>query len=125
MIRLLWVLSTRIRYYLRRYMPTNIALDLIRTRRGLKWGVPAMLAAIPYLFAASVCMTLVQDGKPSSLVLLAILFIWDAMKFAIMGPVSLILLGRARTQEAAARRRTRRQDATTGSAASVEVYPGS
>lgn len=35
MIRLLWALSTRIRYYLRRYMPTNIALDAIRTRRGL------------------------------------------------------------------------------------------
>ena len=27
MIRLLWELSAHARYYLRRYMPTNIALD--------------------------------------------------------------------------------------------------
>ena len=31
MIRLLWALSAQARYYLRRYMPTNIALDAIRT----------------------------------------------------------------------------------------------
>jgi hypothetical protein len=36
MIRLLWALSADARYYLRRYMPTNIALDAIRTHRGLK-----------------------------------------------------------------------------------------
>lgn len=40
MFRLLWTASVHTRYYLRRYMPTNIALDAIRTRRGLKWGVP-------------------------------------------------------------------------------------
>lgn len=37
---------------MRRWMPTNIVLDLIRTREGLKFGVPAMLLAIPYLLAA-------------------------------------------------------------------------
>lgn len=42
MTRLLWALSVRIRYFLRRYMPTNILLDLIRTRRGLKRGSPAL-----------------------------------------------------------------------------------
>lgn len=47
MIRLLWALSVRTRYFLRRYMPTNILLDLIRTRRGLKWGIPKMLLAGP------------------------------------------------------------------------------
>lgn len=40
MLRLLWAVSVRTRYFLQRYMPTNILLDLIRTRRGLKWGVP-------------------------------------------------------------------------------------
>jgi hypothetical protein len=59
MLRLLWVLSVRIRYFLRRYMPTNILLDLIRTRRGLKWGIPAMLLAAPYLLAASVCTNII------------------------------------------------------------------
>ena len=53
MIRLLWTASTEVRYLLRRYMPSNILLDLIRTRNGLKWGVPAMLLAAPYLGLAA------------------------------------------------------------------------
>ena len=52
MFRLLWNLSIRVRLFLRTYMPTNILLDALRTRRGLKWGVPAMLIAAPYLFGA-------------------------------------------------------------------------
>lgn len=109
MFRLVWTLSVHIRYFLRRYMPTNIALDAIRTRRGLKWGVPAMLLAVPYLYAASVVRVLIEDGGPGWLNLLVLLFIWDALKFAIMGPVSLILLIRARIREAVARRRARKQ----------------
>ncbi|MCV7032487.1 sulfate permease [Mycobacterium sherrisii] len=108
MIRLLWALSIRTRYFLRRYMPTNILLDLIRTRRSLKWGLPATLLAAPYLLAASICTNLIADGAPAWLNILVILFIWNGMKFLIMGPVSLALLIRVRVQEAAARRRGRR-----------------
>lgn len=46
-IRLLWTGSVHTRNFLRQYMPTNILLDAICTPRGLKWGVPAMLLAIP------------------------------------------------------------------------------
>lgn len=113
MIRLLWVLSVRTRYYLRRYMPTNIALDAIRTRRGLKWGVPAMLLAVPYLLAASYCITVIEDGGPGWLNLLVLLFGWNALKFLVMGPVSVILLIRARIQEAIERRRARRMASTS------------
>ncbi|HWL59639.1 MAG TPA: hypothetical protein VNQ48_02010 [Microbacteriaceae bacterium] len=52
MIRLLMIASIHIRDFMRRYMPSNILLDLIRTRRGLKWGIPAMLLAIPYFAVA-------------------------------------------------------------------------
>ena len=65
MIRLLWAASVRTRHYLRRYMPTNITLDAIRTRRGLKWGVPAMLLAAPYLLVANICTNLIADGAPA------------------------------------------------------------
>jgi hypothetical protein len=109
MLRLLWAASVRIRYFLRRYMPTNILLDLIRTRRGLKWGIPAMLLAVPYLLLASICANLVADGGPGWLNLLVLLFIWNALKFLVMGPVSLALLLRTRLQEGAERRRVRRQ----------------
>jgi len=121
MIRLLWALSVRTRYFLRRYMPTNILLDLIRTRRGLKWGLPTMLLAAPYLLAASICTNLIAGGGPGWLNLLVILFIWNAMKLLIMGPVSVVLLVRVRAQEAAARRRARRQREATSSLHHPEV----
>lgn len=99
MIRLLWVLSAHSRYYLRRYMPTNIVLDAIRTRRGLKWGVPAMLLAAPYLLGVYYCVTVIEAGGPGWLNLLVLLLSWNALKFLIMGPVSLVLLARARLRE--------------------------
>lgn len=107
MIRLLWALSAHARYYLRRYMPTNIALDAIRTRRGLKWGIPAMLLAVPYFLAANYCLTLIEDGGPGWLNLLVLLFCWNALKFLIMGPISVVLLIRSRHEEWATRRRDR------------------
>lgn len=106
MLRLLWAASVRIRYFQRRYMPTNILLDLIRTRRGLKWGIPAMLLAVPYLLLASICANLVADGGPGWLNLLVLLFVWNALKFLTMGPVSLVLLARARCAEWSVRRRS-------------------
>jgi len=114
MIRLIWAASIRTRYFLRRCMPTNVALDAIRTRRGLKWGVPAMLLAAPYLIAASICTNLVNDAGPGWLNLLVVLFIWNALKFIIIGPVSVVLLTRARIGEASANRRR---------GVSVEAHP--
>ena len=107
MIRLFWALSAQARYYLRRYMPTNIALDAIRTRRGLKWGIPGMLLAIPYFLAPNYCITLIEEGGPGWLNLLVLLFCWNALKFLIMGPVSVALLIRARMEESVTRRRDR------------------
>lgn len=99
MIRQLWTLSVHTRAFLRRYMPTNIALDAIRTRRGLKWGIPAMLLAVPYLLIASICTDALDQGAPGWLHLVVLWSVWNAMKFIIMGPISLILLARARVQE--------------------------
>ena len=109
MLRLIWALSVHTRYFLLRHRPTNL-LDTIRTRRGLRWGLPAMLLAIPYLYAANLCVQLIPDGGPGWLHLLVMLFTCNAMKFAIMGPVSFVLLLRARLREHAARRREERAD---------------
>lgn len=107
MISKLWTFSVHTRAFLRHYMPTNILLDAIRTRRGLKWGVPAMLLTVPYLLAASAFTTLIADGGPGWLNLPVLLCLWNAMKFIIMGPVSLILLARVRVREAVAARAER------------------
>ena len=103
MIRLLWTASAEVRYFLRRYMPSNILLDLIRTRRGLKWGVPAMLLAGPYLAIAFWCTTLIENGGPGWLHLVVLLCIWNALKMLAICPVSLSLLVRARLRERHAR----------------------
>jgi hypothetical protein len=107
MLRLLWALSVRTRYFLRRYMPTNILLDLLRTRRGLKWGIPAMFLAAPYLLAASICVNLIAGGGPGWLNLLVLLFCWNALKFIAIGPVSLALLARTQLREHRERRAPR------------------
>ena len=109
MIRLLWTVSTEVRYFLRRYMPSNILLDLIRTRNGLKWGVPAMLLAAPYLGVAAWCATLVESGGPGWLHLVVLVCIWNALKMVIIGPVSVVLLVRARARERQARKRAERE----------------
>ncbi len=105
MFRLLWIATVRIRCFLRHYMPTNVLLDALRTRRGLKWGVPAMLLALPYLLAANWCAAWVTDGGPGWANLLVILFTTTALKFAVNGPVTLLLLIRALTEQR--ERRTR------------------
>ena len=107
MFRLIWTLSVRTRDYLHRYMPSNRLLAAIRTRRGLKWGIPAMLVALPYILIASVCSGSAADGGPGWLHLIVLWACWNALKFIIMGPVSVALLIRARLREAAVRRRQR------------------
>lgn len=99
MIRLLWNASVHVRGFLRRYMPTNVILEAIRTRRGLKWGIPAMFLAGPYLLAASVCTNLIANGAPGWLNLFVLLFVWNSLKFLAAGPSSLALLIRARLRE--------------------------
>ena len=111
MLRLLWNLSNRVRLFLRTYMPTNILLDALRTRRGLKWGVPAMLIAAPYLLGAWLLTVWIADGGPGWLNLLVLLFIWNALKFLVNGPITLIILIWARLAERRDRRLAERQAA--------------
>lgn len=109
MIRLLWTASAEVRYFLRRHMPSNIVLDLIRTRKGLKWGVPAILLAGPYLAVAFWCTTLIENGSPGWLHLVVLLCIWNALKMVAVGPVSVVLLLRARAREYRAQRQQRQE----------------
>ena len=91
MLRTSVALSAR-GYGVLRYAPTNLLLNAIRTRRGLKWGVPAMLLAGVYFYAAEICTTIINDGGPGWLYLLVLLFVWNAFKFLWIGPVSLLLM---------------------------------
>lgn len=102
MLSLFWNLSAALNGYMRFYMPTNRAVDWLRTPRGLKWAVPVALVATPsYLFAMSVCVTLVERGGPGYLNVLVLLFAYNAMKFAVMAvlsPIRLLVLARRSAQ---------------------------
>jgi hypothetical protein len=106
MFRLIVNLSTRVRWFLRCYAPSNIALDALRTRRGHKWGIPAALVLVPtYLFAASFTSALIECGAPGWLNIVVLVLIWNTLKFAVMAPVSVCLLVRAQLAERSLRRR--------------------
>ena len=79
MFAFVWAASIRLGVLLRRLMPSNILLDAIHTRRGLKWGALAMLLAVPYLFAALLCAGLSQQPDATWLNLLVLVFVWDAL----------------------------------------------
>lgn len=77
-------------------MPTNILLDKRRTRRGLKWGILAMLLGVVYLLIAVTCTGLIEQGWSKWLYLVFFLALWNALKFLIFGPLSLVLLVRVK-----------------------------
>lgn len=99
----LWNASVHTRVFLRRWMPTNILLDVLRTRRGLKWGIPAMLLGVIYLLIAVTCTGLIEQGWSKWLYLLFFLALWNALKFILFGPWSLVLLAGARLHKRRAR----------------------
>ncbi|GAA2974655.1 hypothetical protein JOD63_000384 [Microbacterium terrae] len=103
MFGLIWSLSAHIHSFLRRAMPTNLLIAAIMTRRGLKWGAPAMLLAPVYLLGAVVSVGLIGQGAPKWLYLLAFICLWNAIKFVVVGPVTLIRLAYLRMLEARAR----------------------
>ena len=124
MFRLIWTLSVRTRDYLHRYMPSNRLLAAIRTRRGLKWGIPAMLVALPYILIAAVCSGSAADGGPGWLHLVVLLCAWNALKMLWLGPVSLIALARVRYREHVQRRTARRETESRSTPDEVLVMTG-
>ncbi|TFD60122.1 sulfate permease [Cryobacterium sp. Hh38] len=106
--------TARSYFFMRRFMPTAIVIDAINTRRGLKWGVPAMVLAVPYGLAAIYCRAQIDAAGPGWLNVLMLLFLWTALKFVLIGPISLLKLMAVRAREAVARRRMTRALLTDG-----------
>ena len=68
-----------------------------------------MLVALPYFLIAYACLAAVADGGPGWLHLVVLWACWNALKFLIMGPVSVVLLVRVLLHEATIRRHQRRE----------------
>lgn len=86
-------LCSAVAFCLRAYAPTNIALDYLRTRRGLRWALPGALVLAPaYWVAGYAVSNLIEKGGPGWLNLLAALFAWNGIKFAALGLWSPMLM---------------------------------
>ena len=73
-------------------MPTNIAIALLRPRAGSNGGARRSTAVPAYMFAMSVCATVLERGGPGWLNVLVTLFFWNAAKFTWMVLFSAIAL---------------------------------
>lgn len=97
MLTALWNVSAAIRGYLRFYLPTNRAVDWLRTPRGLKWAIPVALVAAPAHFGLT-ALAIQFAARPGFgwLNVLVFLCFWNAMKFAWVGVLSVpLMLGQA------------------------------
>ena len=93
MLTALWDLSAAIRGYLRFYMPTNRAVDWLRSPRGLKWAIPVALVATPaYLGLTALAIQGAARPGLGWLNVLVFLFFWNAMKFTWMAVLSPLLM---------------------------------
>lgn len=99
MFQLLIALVSGIYTLFQRTMPTNILIRATQTRRGLKWGVPAMLLAVVYFVIAAALAQWVGDGRPGWINLLVLVCIWNALKFVVNGPITFLRLVRVRVAE--------------------------
>jgi hypothetical protein len=81
------------------YAPSNLLLRRLRSRHGLKWGVPFMLLGAAYLLGAAMLANWLHEGGPGWLNLLVLLNIRNGLKFVVFGPIGLMLLARARIAE--------------------------
>lgn len=95
---------------LNRYLPgLRLIQRIVHRRDSHKWGVPAMLIAVPYFLVANIFKGILEDGGHA---LFSVPLLWCLVMgivFLVLGPISLLLLARALTREAVARWNARRQ----------------
>ena len=98
MFALVVQLATSLRAVLA-HAPSNRLVSRLRARGGLGSALAAMSAGGAYLFAAATCTVLLDGGGPGWLNVLVLLFIWDAFKFVLAGPVILFTHARQRSAQ--------------------------
>ncbi|UOQ61506.1 hypothetical protein MUN76_05940 [Leucobacter rhizosphaerae] len=94
---------------LNRYLPSlRLIQRVVHRRDSHKWGVPAMLLAVPYFLLANGFKSILEEGGHS---LLSVPLLWClvmGIAFVALGPIGLFLLAKCRVQEVRARRKLSR-----------------
>jgi hypothetical protein len=112
-----WSLSSRLYSLSQRYAPSNIVIRRVHTRTAIKWGPLIGVAGLVVYGAIMVlAVTLLHHGAPGWINLVVLIAFWDAIKFAVLAPVSLVRLLRVRHQEKVMLRDYERSQPTTARA---------
>lgn len=90
MLRNIRIVSLYLRAFMRRFMPTSIVIDELRTRKGIKWGVPTMFLRVVYFYLVLSMCVLVNGGASKWLYYALLVCAWNACKFLIFRPVTLM-----------------------------------
>ena len=114
MFRLIIIAVTHIRQFVRTWAPSNIMLDWLRTRRGLEWGVRAMLIGVLYFAVAYWSTVLINSGGPGWLHLVVVIGVYNGFRFLFNGPASVVRLRAARHRERIEQERQEQEDETDG-----------
>lgn len=101
------------------HAPTNRLVRRLRAHGGPGSAVIAVTVGAAYLFAAAVCTVLLDGGGPRWLNLFVALFIWNAFKLLVTGPVILV----AHAKRRSARRRSPQQLASYAHQDGGDVVP--
>ena len=98
MFRLIVQLATSIRAAMA-YAPSNRLVARLRARGRPGSALAAMTVGAAYLLSAATATVLLDRGGPGWLNVLVLLFIWNAFKLALAGPVILFAHARQRSAQ--------------------------
>ncbi|GAA1628534.1 hypothetical protein [Leucobacter chromiireducens] len=91
---------------LNRHLPSlRLIQRVVHRRDSHKWGVPAMLLAVPYFLLANVFKVILEDGGHALFSLPLLWCLVMGIVFLALGPISLVLLFAARAREVMTQRR--------------------
>lgn len=86
-------------YWCQRWLPSNRLVTLLRTRRGYRWGLPAVLLGALYFLAGIACYGAVRLGHTEWFYLGMLIGGWTALKLTAHGLAATLRLLVARSHE--------------------------
>lgn len=89
-----------------RWCPSNLLLNHVRTRRGLRWGLPLVAVGYGYLYVGGFLLSLIDSGHPRSLYVPAAICCWSGVKLVLGGLYAAARIVYVRSRENLVIRRT-------------------
>ena len=86
-------------YWCQRWLPSNRLVTLLRTRRGYRWGLPAVLLGVLHFLAGVGCYGAVRLGHTEWFYLGMLICWWTALKLVVHGLAATLRLLIARSHE--------------------------